>query len=58
MGCTIPIAPAAETAATSSALEQGYMAPPIRGSWLPASRVSGVASGVEAPLTVLRASGP
>src|SRR5438067_505908 len=39
----MPMPPAADTAATSSGLEHGYIAPPTSGSSTPASRVSAVA---------------
>ena len=42
IGCTMPIPPASDTAATSSGLLHGYIAPQIRGTWIPASRVSAV----------------
>ena len=42
MGWTIPIPPASETAATSSGLLQGYMAPHTSGTSMPAARVRGV----------------
>ena len=45
MGCTIPIPPASDTAATNSGLEHGYMAPHSRGTVIPASRVRGVSRG-------------
>jgi len=45
IGCTIPIPPASETAATSSGLLHGYIAPQISGTSIPAWRVSGVSSG-------------
>src|SRR5262245_14067014 len=51
-GCTIPIAPASEAAATSSTLLHGYIAPQMSGTAIPAWRVSGVAS----PLTSVRPS--
>src|SRR5438105_13862632 len=41
--------PACETAATSSGLEHGYMAPPISGTSIPASRVRGVSRDPGAP---------
>jgi hypothetical protein len=42
MGCTMPIPPAAETAATSSGLLHGYIAPQISGTVIRACSVSGV----------------
>jgi NAD(P)H-dependent flavin oxidoreductase YrpB (nitropropane dioxygenase family) len=41
-GCTMPMPPASEAAATSSGLLHGYMAPQISGTSMPACRVSGV----------------
>ena len=46
MGWTIPIPPASETAATSSGLLQGYMAPHTSGTSIPACSVRGVFMGV------------
>ena len=46
IGCTIPMAPASDTAATSSGLLHGYIAPQMSGTSTPASRVSGVARSV------------
>jgi len=45
MGWTMPRPPASLTAATSSGLEQGYMAPQTMGSATPAWRVKGVGRG-------------
>ncbi len=44
-GCTMPIPPASDTAATSSGLLQGYIAPQTSGTSIPASRVRGVERG-------------
>src|SRR5688500_19253426 len=46
MGWTMPMPPASDTAATSSGLLQGYMAPQISGTSMPASRVSAVSRRV------------
>ena len=45
-GCTIPIPPASDAAATSSGLLHGYIAPQISGTSIPACAVSGVARAV------------
>jgi hypothetical protein len=44
MGWMIPIPPASDTAATSSGLLQGYIAPQMTGTSIPAWRASGVSS--------------
>src|SRR5688572_17072640 len=44
IGCTMPIAPASDTAATSSGLLHGYIAPQMSGTATLACRVKGVAS--------------
>ena len=41
----MPIPPASDTAATSSGLLQGYIAPQTSGTSIPASRVRGVERG-------------
>src|SRR5688500_14616641 len=41
----MPMPPASLTAATSSGLLQGYIAPQMSGTSMPACRVSGVSSG-------------
>src|SRR6185436_3656474 len=41
-GCTTPMPPASETAATSSGLLHGYIAPQISGTSMPSWRVTGV----------------
>jgi len=45
-----PMPPASETAATSSGLLHGYMAPQISGTSTPSWRVTGVSSGMRAML--------
>jgi len=49
IGCTIPIPPASDTAATSSGFEHGYIAPQISGTSILASRVRGVSSAFMCP---------
>jgi len=44
-GCTIPIAPASDTAATSSGFVHGYMAPQMMGWSMPTWRVNAVGCG-------------
>src|SRR5215207_23621 len=48
IGCTIPMPPASDTAATSSGLLHGYIAPQMSGTSTPAWRVNGVANALDA----------